>query len=84
MNALLQGLLITGLIILSLGCAGFVFVIWVARHQIKEAWVKARNELYTKEELYGKIAYWERRGNSKYAIHWRKRLYDIYPEERNG
>lgn len=88
MNELLQGLLITVLIILTVGFTLFAWAIWKARAsfkklwvEIKKAWHNAHHDAYPKATLYEYIAQAEARNNSKRAVYWRRRLYEIYPEE---
>lgn len=77
----LQVLLITVLVFLTLFGVLFLWACWSKRDDIKKAWHKSWNNDYSKAELYAKISLAEHRNHSKDAIHWRRRLYEIYPEE---
>lgn len=68
----------------------FLWVLWQVRTSIKlairatrEAWVRARNDSYTREELYKNIAYHELRGDPKAAAYWTEILERKYPHKKN-
>jgi hypothetical protein len=88
MDVLFHGLLITVLLLFAFGLIFILWVLWTARNAFKSFGVEIRstikkswNNSYTKEELYEKISVWEKRNKPKYAVYWRRRLYEIYPEE---
>ena len=67
-----------------------LWVLWQVRTSIKdliraarEAWVRARNDTYTREELYKNIAYHSLHGNHKAAAYWQEMLERKYPNEKS-
>ena len=95
LEAITQGLWIFILIIVFLAFVFFVFACWTIRAELKNlfrsfgkvilavgvAIRRAVKDDYTRDEIIKNIGYFELRGNTKSADHWRSELFRKFPDD---